>query len=69
MLWKHPLFSGTTKDRDVTPKLELDDFEVVHDREKDRLLVSGKVKVQIVETDQAKKSASTTMEMSNWPRI
>ncbi|MGI9457620.1 MAG: hypothetical protein ACR2NU_13735 [Aeoliella sp.] len=43
MLWKNPLFSGTTKDRDFTPTLELDDFEVTHDKERDRLIVAGKV--------------------------
>ena len=43
MLWKHPLFSGTTKDRDVTPTLKFDDFNVTYDKESDRLVVSGKV--------------------------
>ncbi len=43
LLWKHPLFSRTTKDRDVTPTLEFDDFEVTFDKESDHLIVSGKV--------------------------
>jgi len=43
LLWKHPLFSGTTKDRDVTPTLKFDDFKVTYDKKRDRLIVSGKV--------------------------
>jgi hypothetical protein len=43
MLWKHPLFSGTTKDRDATPTLRFDDFQVTYDKKSDRLIVSGKV--------------------------
>lgn len=43
LLWKHPLFSGTTKDRDITPTLELDEFQVTHDKESAQFVVSGKV--------------------------
>lgn len=43
MLWKHPLFRGSTKDRDVTPTLELNDFKVSYEKENDVALVAGKV--------------------------
>lgn len=43
MLWKHPLFSGTTKDRNVTPKLDFEDFQVSYDKANEQLLISGKV--------------------------
>ena len=43
MLWKHPLFSGTTQDREVTPKLDFKDFNVTYDKREARLIVAGKV--------------------------
>lgn len=42
MLWKHPLFSGTTKERNVTPKLEFRDFQATY--EGDRALLTGTIK-------------------------
>jgi hypothetical protein len=43
MLWKHPLFSGTTKDRELTPKFDIEDFGVTYDKDNDRFVVSGEV--------------------------
>lgn len=43
MLWKHPLFSGTTKDRDLTPEFDIQDFSVTHDADHSRFIVTGKV--------------------------
>lgn len=42
MLWKHPLFTGTTKDRELTPKFEIVDFNVTHDKDNGRFIVVGK---------------------------
>ena len=43
MLWKHPLFSGTNEDRQIKPKLEIKDFKVTHDKERDTMVVRGKI--------------------------
>lgn len=43
MLWKHPLFSGTQKDRELVPKLQFHDFKVRHDVQQDRFVATGKV--------------------------
>lgn len=43
MLWKHPLFSGTSKDRDVTPTFDIEKFAVTYDKDKNRFIVEGKV--------------------------
>ncbi len=44
MLWKHPLFSGTTKDRNIVPKAELLDFKASHDKKTGQVEVTGKLK-------------------------
>lgn len=43
MIWKHPLFSGSTKDRELTPKLEIADLDVAYDNADERMVVTGKV--------------------------
>jgi hypothetical protein len=43
MLWKHPLFSGTVKDRHHVPKLQLAGFDATYDRNAARLIVTGKL--------------------------
>ena len=43
MLWKHPLFSGSTKGRDKSPTLHLADFRVSYDESLDRFVIAGKV--------------------------
>ena len=43
MLWKHPLFSGTAKDRAITPTLQLDDLETKHDKNLGAMIVTGKI--------------------------
>ena len=43
MLWKHPLFSGSTDQRDVNPTLKLDDFQAVHDKDGDGVTLTGTV--------------------------
>ena len=42
MLWKHPLFRGSTKDRAITPRFEIKDFRLKYDRESGKLIASGK---------------------------
>ena len=44
MLWKHPLFSGTQKDRNVLPEAAMADFDVKYDSKKKVIEISGKVK-------------------------
>ena len=41
MLAKHPLFSGTTKDRQVTPVLQIEDFKAVYEKERQQFVISG----------------------------
>lgn len=43
MLWKHPLFSGTVKDRDRIPKAQLAEFQATYEKDDDRLIVTGKL--------------------------
>lgn len=43
MLWKHPLLSGTTKDRELIPKFQIEDFSVTHEADQNRFVVSGRV--------------------------
>lgn len=43
MLWKHPLFSGTTKDHQVVPRLALTAIEFSQDAERGLITVKGKV--------------------------
>lgn len=47
MLWKHPIFSGTAKDRDVIAKVKLADYKPAYNSTNDTITISGKV-----ETDQ-----------------
>ncbi len=44
MLWKHPLFSGSVKDRNTLPKVKLEDLEVKFNSKKDEIEITGKVK-------------------------
>ncbi len=43
MLWKHPLFSGTTFARKVIPKVQLKDFNAQYDRTRKRIEVTGRL--------------------------
>jgi hypothetical protein len=43
MLWKHPIFSGTTKDRQRQPNMKLVDYEATYSRASDRITVAGKL--------------------------
>jgi hypothetical protein len=43
MLWKHPIFSGTTKDRQRQPNMKLVDYKATYSRSADRITVSGKL--------------------------
>jgi hypothetical protein len=43
MLWKHPLFSGTAKDRSVLPSVKLSDYRAVYDRRQGRIRLSGRL--------------------------
>lgn len=43
MLWKHPLFSGTTKDREIVPTLELKNLLFSHNADASEMIVTGKV--------------------------
>jgi hypothetical protein len=43
MLWKHPLFSGTTKDRNVMPTVALEDYEARHDRGRNQIKIEGRL--------------------------
>jgi len=44
MLWKHPLFTGTEKDRDRVPTAKLLDFTASHDKETGHIEVTGTLK-------------------------
>lgn len=44
MLWKHPLFTGTTKDRNRVPTAKLLDFRASHDDKAGSIEVTGKLK-------------------------
>jgi hypothetical protein len=44
MLWKHPLFTGTTKDRNLVPTVKLLDFKAPFDRKAHRFNITGKLK-------------------------
>ena len=41
MLWMHPLFSGTAKDRSNLPSVKLGDYRAVYDRRLGRIRLSG----------------------------
>jgi hypothetical protein len=43
MLWKHPLFSGTSQDRGVMPTVALTDYQARHDRRKNEIEVRGRL--------------------------
>jgi Tol biopolymer transport system component len=43
MLWKHPLFSGTAKDRVLQPRLELANYRAQYSLAEDRVTLSGKL--------------------------
>jgi hypothetical protein len=43
MLWKHPLFSGTTKDRNVMPTVALRDYRGRHDRGRNQIEIEGRM--------------------------
>jgi hypothetical protein len=43
MLWKHPLFSGSTKDRQRQPVIERVDWKPGYNRAADRIIISGKL--------------------------
>lgn len=43
MLWKHPLFSGTEKDREITPSLKFDNVSTTYDQDRGELIIRGKV--------------------------
>jgi hypothetical protein len=43
ILWKHPLYSGTTKDREVVPKLGFKNFKVVYHQDRGCMILTGKV--------------------------
>ena len=43
MLWKHPLFSGTTKDRSVVPPVRLDAYRAVFNKSKRKVTLTGKL--------------------------
>ena len=43
MLWKHPLFSGTAKDRFVQPSVRLAGYRAQYSRAEDRVTLSGKL--------------------------
>jgi hypothetical protein len=43
MLWKHPLFSGKTKDRGRMPNVTLSDYQARHDRRRQVVNVQGRV--------------------------
>ena len=44
MLWKQPLFSGSVKDRNVVPKVQLEDLGMKYNSKKDIIEITGKVK-------------------------
>ncbi len=43
MLWKHPLFSGTEKDREITPRLKFEDVSTTYDKDRGVIILRGKV--------------------------
>jgi hypothetical protein len=47
LLWKHPLFSGTARDRAVVPRVTLRDFRASFDRERRQAVVSGKLTTNV----------------------
>jgi Tol biopolymer transport system component len=43
MLWKHPVFSGTAKDRQRQPAVKIDDYKPSYDKTSDKIILAGKV--------------------------
>ena len=43
MLWKHPVFSGTAKDRQRQPAVKLVDYKPAYGKKSDRITLAGKV--------------------------
>lgn len=43
MLWKHPIFSGTTRDRGRLPSVRLDNLVITSQAPADRLVLSGRL--------------------------
>jgi hypothetical protein len=43
ILWKHPIFSGTTKDRQRQPSVKLVDFKATYSRSSNRIALAGKL--------------------------
>ena len=43
ILWKHPVFSGTTKDRQRQPSVKLVDYKPTYSRAADRITLAGKL--------------------------
>jgi WD40-like Beta Propeller Repeat len=43
MLWKHPVFSGSTKDRQRQPSVKLADFKPTYSRTSNRITLAGKL--------------------------
>jgi hypothetical protein len=43
MLWKHPVFSGTAKDRQRQPSVKLVDYKATYSRPANRITLAGKV--------------------------
>jgi len=47
MLWKHPVFSGSTADRGRMPKMSIDNVTCRHDRTKRNIVVRGQVRSDV----------------------
>ncbi len=43
ILWKHPVFSGTAKDRQRQPSVKLVDYQATYSRASDRITLAGKL--------------------------
>ncbi len=43
MLWKHPVFSGTSRDRDIMPRVRLADDRAVFNKSKRKVTLTGKL--------------------------
>ena len=43
ILWKHPIFSGTTKNRQRQPSVKLVDYKPAYSRASDRITLAGKL--------------------------
>lgn len=43
MLWKHPLFTGSTKDRDIIPNFQLKDLQANYHKKDNRIEITGRL--------------------------